>query len=68
MAAMPSLLDLDVAKKLYENMKAIVDMEVSLRMAVIEKVSSVFSLKDKATILGYGESSKVPLDYGDVSS
>ena len=40
MAAMPGLLDLDVAKKLYENMKAIVDMEVSLRMAVIEKVSN----------------------------
>ena len=38
MAAMPSLLDLDVAKKLYDNMKAIVDTEVSLRMAAIEKV------------------------------
>ena len=40
-ATVPDTLDLDLAKRLYENMKNIVDVEVSLRMALIEKVGCI---------------------------
>lgn len=39
MTAAPDTLDLDLAKKLYENMKVLVDQEVSTRRALHEKVS-----------------------------
>ena len=39
MASLPDTLDLDLAKKLYENMKGLVDNEVSNRKSLNEKVS-----------------------------
>lgn len=41
MASLPDALDLDLAKKLYENMKGLVDSEVSNRKSLNEKVSKV---------------------------
>ena len=41
MASLPDTLDLDLAKKLYENMKGLVDNEVTNRKSLNEKVSNV---------------------------
>lgn len=38
MTAAPDTLDLDVAKKLYENMKVLVEQEVEIRKALHRKV------------------------------
>ena len=41
MASVPEALDLDIAKKLYDNMKLLVDIELSERAALHEKVDFI---------------------------